>query len=207
MKNGLLFIFGVFLALFGFVGALLTIIGINGLPRGTFLNKPKPIYRGDSIGVDSKGNIYINTLEHNVIQCFDPEGNFQYGIFVSPEYYTFSLCSDDTIHTLDGITHNIYKYGIMLSSENLTSEEQEEQLMIYYNTKHYPNSSTCFCNGKNYELLNRQLVITDENGKESTLALEVPIWPLRSDTYLTILFIGMGICFYYFCKIAEIKFF
>ncbi len=203
MKHGLLFLSGMVLICVGLTSGMWMATLLSGLEIGETFYTSQVIHNVRKIEVDSKGNIYVDSLGTNTVQCFDSSGKFQYGIYMGDIYYTFGMDEDDTLHFLQGNIHTAYENSEVLFQEALSYEE----IRTFSSRYNANGGKTVYTeNGDQYEIKGSRIVVTNNNRVKAVIPLEVPFLPLSDRVNLVLLFGGMGICFISFCKIADIKF-
>lgn len=199
-------ILGVLCVLFGFCGFFMSFAMSTSKKHGTFYSA-KPINDVNGMAVDTDGYIYIGDKEGSYIQVFDESGNFAYGFSfdTGSGWFEFGIDKNNIIHIVTARTdsHLQYLNGNLQSTEKIDYDRQNELDSMYNMT----TGSSFTKNNKEYSVAqNHKLKIYDSlSNSIHTIPLGVPIWPFPILVYWLIGAVGVGLIFWSFGLIKEMK--
>jgi hypothetical protein len=196
-----IFVFAIFLLIFGFIGFFSSIATPKKV--GKFY-KAKAINERNGIVVDSKDCIYIGDLQGNTIQVFSDSSIFLYGFYINTKgYFSFGIDDEDNIHVIKGYDyHQIFKDGTLISEEEIDKVKVEELRELYQMSdgsilSNWTKGPKYTKDSRIYQLtFFKNVRITNINTNESNLInLDIPKWPLPISIYWLIAAIGLVLVF------------
>lgn len=196
MKEAMAFLMGMLLSAVGLVLALSSV----GDPRkgnAYLLDRAQNIFGNVGLEADAEGNLYIGSRGN--VQCFDPEGRFLYGVFISSGYHGWGLDSEGRLCVMDGLHYNLYEDGILTESRELDYDEKTalmKQGMMYH-------SKRTKVDGKTYSYHFRRVTVTEADGSSYTVGLKIPFWPLSGSAGFGIMFAGILLSWWGLGKIMK----
>ncbi len=180
----IIFILGTSIGLFGLLGFVSA--GMIGEGARTYLfNKPRALVNSVEIEVDKDGKIYVGSS--GAVQCFDEKGKFSYGIHTGNKPYHWGFDKDGKIYIVDGFDYQKYVNGVLVDSKRILDEKEKDMLLKQDRMVHSKETSV---NGKEYCYTFRRITVTEADGSEYIIHLDVPTWPWPTMVYWLIALFG-----------------